>query len=454
MRHFRGPNGSGLHRALRFSFATRGATPVIKAAQPAGTAMTFSPSSAVTLRSVLGLRDYRLFLSGRFLGTLGSQIQSVAVGWQVYDITHSPMALGFAGLAQFLPMVLLILPAGDIADRVDRRLIVGASYFLQAVAIVLLIVLTRLDATVAWPFYVVLALTGVSRAFAGPALRSFVPLLVSKEQLPRAIAISSSSFQVAVIAGPALGGFIYIGGPLAAYGACLACFLAVTAAFAFVRTRHRQQPADPTLTAFGRVTAGIAYIRQKPVILGAISLDLFAVLFGGATALMPVFARDILHVGPEGLGVLRSAPAIGAVLVNFLLIAKPLQRHTGLVMFGCVALFGAATIVFGLSETFLMSLAALVVMGGSDMVSVYVRSTLIPLATPQDKLGRVSAVDLLFISASNELGEFESGVTAGWFGTVPAVVIGGLGTIGVVALWMWVFPALRKIDRLMDVKPD
>jgi MFS family permease len=399
-------------------------------------------------------RDFFLYWCVRICSMMGFQMLAVAVGWQVYDITHSPMALGFAGLAQFLPMVLLILPAGDIADRIDRRLIVGASYFLQAVAIVLLIVLTRLDATVAWPFYLVLVLTGVSRAFAGPALRSFVPLLVSKEQLPRAIAISSSSFQVAVIAGPALGGFIYIGGPLAAYAACLACFLAVTAAFTFVHTRHKQQPADPALTAFGRVTAGIAYIRQKPIILGAISLDLFAVLFGGATALMPVFARDILHVGPEGLGVLRSAPAIGAVLVNFLLIAKPLQRHTGLVMFGCVALFGAATIVFGLSETFLVSLAALLVMGGSDMVSVYVRSTLIPLATPQEKLGRVSAVDLLFISASNELGEFESGVTAGWFGAVPAVVIGGLGTIGVVALWMWVFPALRRIDRLMDVKPD
>lgn len=416
--------------------------------------MTDIPSSAVTLRSVLGQRDFRLFLSGRFLGTLGAQIQSVAVGWQVYDITHSPMALGFVGLAQFLPMVLLILPAGDIADRIDRRLIVGASYFLQAVAIALLIVLTRFETAVAWPFYIVLVLTGVSRAFAGPALRSFVPLLVSKHQLPRAIAISSSSFQVAVIGGPALGGFIYMGGPLAAYAACLACFLAVTTAFLFVRTRHEQQPADPTLTAFGRVTAGIAYIRQKPIILGAISLDLFAVLFGGATALMPVFARDILHVGPEGLGLLRSAPAIGAVLVNFLLIARPLHRHTGLIMFGCVAIFGVATIVFGLSESFPLSLAALVVMGGSDMVSVYVRSTLIPLATPQDKLGRVSAVDLLFISASNELGEFESGVTAGWFGTVPAVVIGGIGTIGVVALWMWLFPALRKVDRLMDVKPD
>lgn len=409
--------------------------------------------SSPSLESVLRVRDFRLFLTGRFLGTLGAQVQSVAVGWQVYDITRDPMALGFVGLAQFLPMVLLMLPAGDIADRVDRRLIVAASYVLQAAAIALLIALTRMEAHAAWPFYLVLVLTGVSRAFAGPALRAFVPLLVSKEQLPRAIALSSSTFQVAVVAGPALGGVIYILGPEAAYGACLLFFLAVVVLFAAVRTRHAQVPVDPTLSAFGRLTAGIAYIRTQPIVLGAISLDLFAVLLGGAVALLPIFARDILHVGPEGLGLMRSAPAIGSTLVSFLLIALPLQRRTGLLMFACVAIFGLATIVFGLSKIFLLSLAALVVMGAADMVSVYVRSTLVPLATPAGKLGRVSAVDLLFISASNELGEFESGLTAGWFGTVPAVVIGGVGTLGVVALWMWLFPELRKVDRLSDVKP-
>lgn len=408
---------------------------------------------APSLESVLRLRDYRLFLSGRFLGTLGSQIQSVAVGWQIYDITHSATALGLVGLAQFLPMVLLMLPAGDIADRVDRRIIAAVSYSLQAVAIALLMLLTHLEEHTAWPFYLVLVLTGVSRAFAGPALRSFVPLLVSKEQLPRAVAISSSTFQVAVVTGPALGGLIYIWGPEAAYSACLFFFVAVAVAFSAIRTRHRQTPVDPNLSAFGRVTAGIAYIRTQPIVLGAISLDLFAVLLGGATALMPIFARDILHVGPEGLGLMRSAPAIGSVTVSFLLIWLPLQRRTGLVMFGCVAIFGLATIVFGLSETFLISLAALVTMGAADMISVYVRSTLVPLATPPEKLGRVSAVDLLFISASNELGEFESGITAGWFGTVPAVIVGGMGTIGVVLLWMWLFPELRKVDRLSDVKP-
>ena len=397
---------------------------------PASASPETGPAS---LESVFRLRDFRFFLAGRFLGTLGSQIQSVAVGWQVYDITRSPMALGFVGLAQFLPMVLLMLPAGDVADRVDRRIIISTSYGLQAVAIALLIGLTRMETHVVWPFYVVLVLTGVSRAFSGPALRSFVPLLVSKEQLPRAVAISSSNFQI--------------------YGACLVFFLAVAAAFAAVHTRHRQTPVDPALSAFGRLTAGIAYIRRQPIVLGAISLDLFAVLLGGAVALLPIFARDILHVGPEGLGLMRSAPAIGSVTVSLFLIWLPLQRRTGLIMFACVATFGAATIVFGLSESFALSLAALVTMGAVDMVSVYVRSTLVPLATPQDKLGRVSAVDLLFISASNELGEFESGLTAGWFGTVPAVVIGGLGTIGVVALWMWLFPELRKIDRLSDVRP-
>ncbi|MCE9648687.1 MAG: MFS transporter [Parvibaculum sp.] len=418
--------------------------------------MTDSSTSGVTLLSVLRLRDFRLFLTGRFLGTLGTQIQSVAVGWQVYEITRSPLALGFVGLAQFLPMVILLLPAGDIADRVDRRIVIAASYFLQAVSVALLIVLTwtGTGAHSIWPFYLVLAIFGTARAFSGPALRAFVPLLVSKEQLPRGIAISSSSFQIAVIVGPALGGFIYIWGPLAAYGTCLVFFLGVAVSFIAIRTHHKQQPIDPTLTAFGRLTAGIAYIRDKPIILGAISLDLFAVLLGGATALLPIYASDILHVGPQGLGVLRSAPAIGAVLINFLLIAMPLQRYTGLIMFACVAVFGVATVVFGLSENFLLSMAALLVMGASDMVSVYVRSTLIPLATPPEKLGRVSAVDLLFISASNELGEFESGVMAGWLGTVPSVVVGGLGTIGIVALWMWLFPALRKVDRLMDVKPD
>ena len=413
-------------------------------------------ASEVTLRSLLALRDFRFFLSGRFLGTLAAQIQSVAVGWQVYEITKSPMALGFVGLVQFLPMFLLLLPAGDVADRVDRRLIAAASYLVQAASVAMLAVLTWTGVAehAIWPFYLALAIFGSARAFSGPATRAFVPLLVSKRQLPRGIAISSSSFLTATIVGPALGGFIYIGGPLAAYGTCFTFFLICAAAFLAIRTRHRQEPADPMLSTFGRITAGVRFIRRKPIVLGAVSLDLFAVLLGGAAALMPIFAADILHVGPEGLGILRSGPALGAVLINFTLIALPLHRHAGYAMFACVALFGLATITFGLSENFVLSFAALLIMGGADMVSVYVRSTLIPLATPPEMLGRVSAVDMVFITASNELGEFESGVMAGWLGTVPSVIVGGLGTLGVVALWMWLFPELRKVDRLLDVKPD
>lgn len=412
--------------------------------------------AAVSLLSVLALRDFRFFLTGRFLGSLATQIQSVAVGWQIYEITKSPMSLGFVGLAQFLPMVILLLPAGDIADRVDRRLIAAASYFMQALSVSVIAGLTWSGYAehAIWPFYLALTLFGAARAFSGPATRAFVPLLVSKAQLPRAIAISSSTFLTATIVGPALGGLLYIWGPLVPYGVCLTFFLIVALAFLAIHTRHKQEPADPTLSTFGRVTAGIAFIRRKPIVLGAVSLDLFAVLLGGAVALLPIYASDILHVGPEGMGLLRSGPAIGAVVVNVLLIAMPVQRHTGYVMFACVALFGVATITFGLSENFILSMGALLIMGGADMVSVYVRSTLIPLATPPEMLGRVSAVDMMFISASNELGEFESGVMAGWLGTVPSVVVGGLGTIGVVALWMWLFPALRKVDRLMDVTPD
>ncbi|MGV8995322.1 MAG: MFS transporter [Parvibaculaceae bacterium] len=410
----------------------------------------------VTLASLFNLRDFRHFLTGRFFGSVATQIQSVAIGWQVYEITKSPMALGFVGLAQFLPMVILLLPAGDIADRVDRRVIAALSYIVQALSVALLAAFTWTGIVehAIWPIYLALVVFGCARAFAGPATRAYVPLLVSKEQLPRGIAVSSSTFQVATIGGPALGGFIYIGGPLLAYGVCFVLFLFSAAAFYGIRTRSVIAAADPTLTTFGRVTAGLRYIFRKPIVLGAVSLDLFAVLLGGAAAMMPIFAADILHVGPEGLGLLRSGPALGAVLVNFLLIAMPLKRHTGYIMFACVAIFGLATIVFGLSENFTLSMVALLIMGGVDMVSVYVRSTLIPLATPPEMLGRVSAVDMLFISASNELGEFESGVMAGLLGTVPSVVIGGLGTIGVVALWMYLFPALRKVDRLMDVKPD
>ncbi|MFN4229965.1 MFS transporter [Parvibaculum sp.] len=411
-------------------------------------------ASEDTTAGLFRLRDFRFYISGRFLGTLAMLIQSVAVGWQVYDITESPLALGYVGLAQFLPIVLLTLPAGDIADRVDRRYIVAAAGVLEAAAAGWLIILTLTHTgDVTW-FYAALALFGCARAFMAPASRSFVPLLVSAVQLPRAVAVSSSTFQVAVITGPAIGGGLYLLGPVIVYSVCAALFMAVAVAFLMIRTRPPVAPHAPATTAFARVTAGIAYMRRTPIVLGAISLDLFAVLLGGAVALLPIYARDILHVGPEGLGLMRSAPAVGAIIINLLIIWRPIRKRTGHIMFACVALFGVATIVFGLSEHFWLTLGALAVMGASDMVSVNIRSTLIPLATPQQMLGRVTAVEMLFIGASNELGEFESGVTAAWFGTVPAVVIGGLGTLGVVGIWMWLFPDLRKVDKLSDVKPQ
>jgi len=413
-----------------------------------------SPHPAyASLRSVLAMRDFRYFLGGRLAGMLATQIMSVAVGWHIYELTNSALALGYVGLAQFLPMVLLILPAGDVADRFDRRIIIALSYLVQAGVAASFLLLIWFGIEDVLPYYAALFLFGVGRAFAGPALRSFVPLLVTVEQLPRAIALSSSTFQAAVIVGPMLGGLLYIVSAVLVYSICCALFLAVALAALMIRVKHVPPFIEGALKGFARLTAGIAYIRTTPIVLGAISLDLFAVLLGGATALLPIYAKDILHTDADGLGLLRSAPAIGAMAINLLLIALPPARYTGLLMFACVAIFGLATIAFGLSENMILSLAALGIMGGSDMVSVYVRSTLIPLATPPDMLGRVSAVDLLFISASNELGEFRAGTMAAWLGAVPAVVLGGIGTLGCVALWMWMFPALRKVDRLTDVKP-
>ncbi len=294
-------------------------------------------------------------------------------------------------------------------------------------------------------------LYGVARAFAAPAGQSLLPFLVPPTSLPRAIAWSSSSFQVAVIAGPAIGGFLYTLGPQAAYALCCAAFLGAGLGVSVLGGRRNPADRQHKTTALERVTEGIVFVRKRPIILGAISLDLFAVLLGGAVALLPVFARDILHAGPVGLGILRSASAVGAALTAFALAHTPLKRHAGVKMFAAVALFGAVTIVFGLSTNFYLTLAALAILGAADMISVFIRSALIQYATPDAMRGRVSAVNMLFVGASNELGEFESGITASWFGTVPAVVLGGIGTLAVVAIWMWLFPPLRTVDHLQDV---
>ena len=405
-------------------------------------------------RAVLAHRDFAFYLAGSFFGTIGIQIQSVAVGWQIYAIAHSPLALGYAGLAQFLPMVLCVLPAGHVADRYDRRMLIAAGYLVQAIAAALFLTLALVHPPALWPWYAVLALFGAARSFVSPAAQAFVPQLVPRDQFPEAVAWNSSIFQIAVIAGPALGGAIYILGPAIAYAICFVMFLLVAVLVVAIRTVSAAHPLEPGLTGRQRLTAGITYVSGHSLVLGAITLDLFAVLLGGATALLPVYARDILHTGPAGLGLLRSAPAAGAAVVGILLSRLPLNRHAGPKLFGCIAIFGLATIVFGVSRDFGLSLAALAVLGGSDMVSVYIRSTLIQLATPDHMRGRVSAVNRLFIGASNELGEFESGLTASLFGTVPAVVIGGVGTLAVVLFGLALFPRLRAIDRLSDVTPS
>jgi MFS family permease len=396
-------------------------------------------------------RDFSFFTSGRFLSTVAMQIQSVAIGWQIYSLTNSAFALGLVGLCQFAPMFLLTLPAGDISDRFDQRKVLAIAMSVQAFSSALFLALTRAQVAIVWPFYAVLVLFGAARGFAGPASQSLVAFLVPEEKLARSIALSSSVFTTAVIAGPALGGLLYSFGAFATYSVCCVFFLAAAALTAVLGGRRRSEFASEG-TRFARVAEGVRFVRSRLVILGAISLDLFAVLLGGAVALLPIYARDILHSGPVGLGLLRAAPAVGAALVALMMARFPVQRHTGIVMFSAVAIFGIATIVFGLSRCFPLSLAALFVLGASDMISVFIRSTLIQFATPDRMRGRVSAVNMLFVGASNELGEFESGLTAAWFGTVPAVIIGGIGTLTVVALWMWLFPALRNVDRLREVK--
>jgi MFS family permease len=395
-------------------------------------------------------RDFNVFLASRFLSTVAMQIQSVAVGWQVYEITRTPLALGLVGLFEFVPMFLLTLPAGDISDRFDQRKVLAASLFVEAVCGVLLVLLTLGHLHKVFLFYLVMMLFGAARGFSGPAGQSLLPFIVPAERLPKSIAWSSSAFQTAVIAGPAIGGFLYALGPLSAYAACTVCFAAAGIGTATLGGRRLVSQITEA-SAVKRVIEGIRFVRHRPVVLGAISLDLFAVLLGGATALLPVYARDILHVGPVGLGILRSAPAVGAAVVAFSLGRRPLETGTGAKMFAAVAIFGIATIVFGISTNFYLSLIALFVLGASDMVSVFIRSALIQFATPDPMRGRVSAVNMLFIGASNELGEFESGVTAALLGTVPAVVLGGIGTLLIVAIWMRLFPPLRTVDRLADV---
>ena len=388
------------------------------------------------------------FWLARVFTIIAFQMQVVAVGWQIYSLTNSPMDLGWVGLAQFLPAFFLMLVVGQVADRYDRRRIAAICQMVMAILVGILCVaswhgwLTR-----EWIFILVM-LIGATKAFESPSMSALLPALVPTQLLPRAIGLSSSAMQAAFIVGPALGGVIYVFGPAVVYGISTVLFVSASLAMASINSTKQVPRKDKVDVQ--TILAGIHFIRRKPVVLGAISLDLFAVLLGGATALLPIYAKDILHTGPWGLGVLRAAPAVGALLMSGYLAWRPVERHTGIVMFCAVAVFGMATIVFGASTSFFMSLAALFVLGASDMISVVIRSSLIQLETPDEMRGRVSAVNFLFIGTSNQLGEFESGLTASWWGARTAVMVGGVGTLAIVGLWAWLFPALAKRDRLIQ----
>jgi MFS family permease len=391
-------------------------------------------------------RDFRLYQAARFASTLGVQIQGVAVGWQVYSITGRPLDLGYVGLAQFLPAVLFLLATGHVADRFDRRNVLIVCHVLLSLASAGLFALARSGEPSVVSIFALLALIGSARAFAGPAGQALMPNLVPPQHFQNAVAWSSSIWQVSVVAGPALGGLINdAGGARTAYGACLGLELFAIAGYSMMQPRAGAAREAPS---FERLLLGLRFIRDKRLLLGAISLDLFAVLLGGAIALLPIYARDILEVGPKGLGFLRSAPALGAMLMAVLLAYRPLSLHAGATMLASVAVFGLSTIVFGLSKSFALSLTALAVGGAADMISVYIRHTLVQLNTPDEMRGRVAAANLIFIGASNELGEFESGLTAEWLGVVPSVVVGGIGTCLVVGVWTWLFPQLRRARRL------
>ncbi len=405
---------------------------------------TAALSASFTPFAALRYRDFTVFAAARLLTTLSWQILGATVGWQVWQLTHDPLSLAFVGLVQFLPFFLLVLPAGQIADRFDRRLVLIAAYTVEASCSALLLWFTLSDATVVWPVFVAMTLFGCGRAFWMPTGQAITPNLVPASVFPSAVGVNATLFQTGVITGPALAGLLLLWGPKVAYATVLCLLsLAVLLISSIKPVRAEASAGDFKL---GDLLEGLRFVIRRRTVLGAISLDLFAVLFGGATAMMPIYANEVLHVGTVGYGVLRSAPGIGAALTAAVLAFSPLQRHVGRWMFSGVALFGFSTIVFGLSHVFWLSLVALFLLGAGDMVSVFVRQLLVQLETPDTIRGRVSAVSSMFIGASNELGEFESGLAARAFGLVPSVVIGGIATLIVVASYLKLFPELRRMD--------
>ncbi len=389
-----------------------------------------------------------LYQAARFFIVAGLEMQSVAVGWQVYEITRRPLDLGLVGLAQFLPGVFLFLVAGHAADRHDRKRLLNICYGGFILCSGLLWALTLRGSRSVHLIYLVLLFLGAVRSFNWPASRALLPELVPAEYFSKAVAWNATTFQAATILGPALGGVLYAAnrGPGLVYGAATAASAVALVATLRIRSKSESRPAEEM--NLHTMMAGFRYVWREKVVLGSISLDMFAVLLGGAVALLPVYASEILKTGPWGLGLLRSAPGAGAAIMAIFLAKKPITGRAGLIMFWCVGGFGIFTIVFGVSRSLTLSLFALLLAGAADMVSVIIRATLVQFATPDPMRGRVNAVDMLFIGASNELGEFESGLTAHWFGTVPAVVLGGVGTLIVIGLWAWLFPELRKVDQL------
>ncbi|WP_333680994.1 MFS transporter [Dyella sp.] len=405
-----------------------------------------SSSAPGSADSLLNHRAYLAFWCARTASSFGFQMLSVAVGWQIYAITGRAFDLGLIGLVQFFPSVLLALPAGHLADQFDRRRIVLMGQIVEWIAIVLLATLTLLHAIDEMGILLLIFVISTAKAFESPSMQSMVPALVPPALLPRAMAVNGSAMQAAMIMGPALGGLLYIAGPGVVYAVAAMLYLVSTVMVS--QLRYEQSPPKREPATLKTLFAGVHFIRDRKDILGVISLDLFAVLLGGATALLPIFAKDILHTGPWGLGLLRAAPAIGALLMSFWLAHHNMERNVGKIMFASVAGFGVATLVFALSQVLWLSLLALFTLGAFDMVSMVIRGSLVQLDTPDAMRGRVSAVNAIFINTSNQLGEFESGMLAAWLGAVGSAVIGGIGTLVVVGLWMAMFPTLRRRQRL------
>jgi MFS family permease len=426
--------------------------PVENMAEVSAAAAPPDPPGQDSVRELLKNRNFCLFLATRVMNMMGTQMLGVANAWQIYDIAHTPQSLGYAGLALFVPFIIFALPGGDLADRYDRRLIIIGSNTLQTMAALALLALTLSHSHNLVAFYSILGVIGIARSLYAPASQSVLPMVITMAQMQRGLALSQSALQSSIVIAPALAGFLFVVGPGLVYGCCALLSIGVAIAFWLIRLPMLKRADDSGLNALGRIVAGLEFVRARPILLGAISLDLFAVFLGGTTALLPVYARDILHTGPVGLGMLRSSMAFGAAGAGIYLSTRPLQGNVGYLLLVCVGAFGVATIIFGVSTNFALSLAMLACLGVTDMISVNIRQTIVQTSTPDHMRGRVSALSQIFVNASNELGEFRSGMTAGFLGTVPAVVLGGVGTIVVVAVWSKIFPALRDVDRMSELK--